>query len=168
MRSSDTVMWPARFASSQSSSSQPLPVSPPSNLSKQHLQVGNIYASRPDLSPRSSSLDLKSKGTASTPNLYSQRFTPGSGLRQELSTAAARSDLKDPLRVLGDIVGSTFTATRLGKDEQAVKRPDSLVQNIAFEGRSLLDFDVESTSPHIDDLEDHRNHRSTPGKVKKF
>ncbi|MCJ1479157.1 hypothetical protein MMC13_007841 [Lambiella insularis] len=105
-----------------------------------HLAPG--AQSRPNYSPRSSSLSVVSRSNTSTTSLQGVgKLTNGSTLKQEIT---ASQDVDNPLDVLRRVIGSsvskenpTHSATEA---DTSIEKPQSLVEDIAFNGMSLDDF----------------------------
>ena len=141
-------MWGLeRFSGSsppQSRSFSPAPRRP------SHL--GPAFAARPPHSPRSSSFNASSKFNSSTTSLNSPRLPNGSGLKQQITPPA---DFTDPLKLLEDIIGRPIPdedAEHGEENEAYLEKPDKLVENVEFRGRSIQDF--------LEDEDEHPPNRS--------
>ena len=124
-------------------------ITPPQNRSQSPAphkpsHLAPATASRPGLSPRSSSLNV-AKFNASTASLTSPRLPNGSSLKQQILPP---EDYRDPLKVLEDITGNLFRDESPHKaNDGALEKPEVL-EDIDFGGSSLDSFlDEGSLTP---------------------
>ena len=125
--------------------------SPPPALNRSHSpapgrsnHLAPSVAGRPSYGPRSSSLGLGSKPNASTTSLSSPRLPNGSSLRQQI---VPPPDISDPLEVLESIIGKGLDRKVNGfsaDNSRPLQKPTQLVQNVEFNGSSLLDFAAQT------------------------
>jgi vacuolar protein sorting-associated protein 52 len=104
--------------------------------------------SRAPYNPRSSSLSLPSRGNSSTESLpRPSREINGSALRREPMTVP---NFEDPLQVLERIVGLPLPVEHTDAEDEPVKKPTDLSEDIDLHGLSLEDFAArkpEATTP---------------------
>ncbi|MCJ1402100.1 hypothetical protein MMC11_005319 [Xylographa trunciseda] len=141
-------MWLDRLSNQPTPSGSP-PVGQnrafsPAPRRSMHLAPGSL--ARPGYSPRSSSLSLVSRSNTSNASLVgATKISNGSTLKQQITPP---DFVDDPLATLAKILGSSFTADdpiSNGSEARALReKPESLQEEIAFNGLSLQNFAQET------------------------
>ena len=131
-----TEMWLDRLSGHSTPSITPPQYRSQSPAPRRPNHLAPATASRPGLSPRSSSLNV-AKFNASTTSLSSPRLLNGSGLKQQI---APPEDYRDPLKVLEDIIGKPLrTESPHDANDDVLEKPEVL-EAIDFGGLGLDDF----------------------------